>query len=195
MFNKYHYYKQGSDFFVYEAKNLDNGVQMSLFKNEELIDSQTGMLGKFELVGENIKLKIKNSALKSTHEFFHNGASVELQKIKLKDLRQELSKANVFNAINPTAEQIEAGKFDPKSLLIPVVLMVVGFIAQYFVKDMGRPNTLLPVIPEAIAGWMLYDILAARSNFLKGIRKGRIGMIAFVVIVLGVLGEFLFKFI
>jgi len=157
MFNKYHYYKQGSDFFVYEAKNLDNGVQMSLFKNEELIDSQTGMLGKFELVGENIKLKIKNSALKSTHEFFHNGASVKLQKIKLKDLRQELSQANVFNAINPTAEQIEAGKFDPKSLLIPVVLMVVGFIAQYFVKDMGRPNTLLPVIPEAIAGWMLYD--------------------------------------
>ncbi len=91
MFDKYHYTKQGKDFIIYEAKNLDKAVQMSLFKNDKLLESKTGLLGEFKLNGEDIQLSVKNSALKSTHELSVNGSIVELKKSEL-----ERSKKRTF---------------------------------------------------------------------------------------------------
>jgi len=192
MFDNYYYAKQDNDFIIYEAKSIDNGVQMSLFKNEKLIDSKIGLLGEFQLSGENINLKIKNSALKSIHELKYNDSKIELQKVKLKILRKELTESNIHNEINPTRAQIEAGKFDIKKLYIPIILMVIGFIIQYFVRDMTRTYQLIPLVPEAIAGWMLYDVVSERVEWLKNLRKARVGFMALVVVCLGLLGEFLF---
>ncbi len=192
MFDNYFYAKEGDNFIIYEAKNVDKGVQMSLYKNEKMLDSKNGLLGEFILSGENVHLKIKNAALKSTHELTYNDSIVEIKKVKLKDLRKALSEANIYNEMNPTQAQIEAGKFDFKLLLIPVVLMAVGFAIQYFVKDMSRNHQLIPLLPEAIAGWMLYDVVSARIPWLNDLRKARIGFMALVVVGLGLLGEFIF---
>lgn len=192
MFDKYHYTKQGQDYIIYEAKNLDNAVQMSLYLNETLVDSKSGLLGEFELEGEDMKLKVKNSALKSKHEFTYKGSVVELQKVKLKELRKELSASNIYNAVNPTKEQIEASRFKWNTLMVPLMLMTVGFIIQYFVRDMEKTYQLIAIVPEAIAGWMLYDIAAAQVSWLQHMRKGRIGFMAAVVVLLGLLGEYLF---
>ncbi len=194
MFDKYHYAKQDHEYIIYEAKNIDNGVQMSLYLNDKLIDSKTGLLGEFELEGENIKLKIKNSALKSSHVLSYNGSEIEMQTVKLKDLRKELSESNIYNVVNPTKAQIEAGKFNWNKLLIPILLMLIGFTIQYFVRDMSKSYQLIAVVPEAIAGWMLFDISSERVSWLKNMRKGRIGFMALVVVGLGLLGEFLFQY-
>jgi len=182
MFDKYHYTKQGPDYIIYE---------MSLFLNERLLDSKTGLLGEFELEGENITLKIKNSALKSIHQLDYNGLEVELQKVKLKDLRKELSEASIYNDVNPTRAQIEAGKFNWTRLLAPLLLMAIGFAIQYFVRDMTKSYQFIAIVPEAIAGWLLYDITIERVSWLN-IRKGRLGFMAAVVVGLGILGEYLF---
>lgn len=194
MFDKYHFTKQGENYIIYEAKNVDNGVQMSLYQNDQLIDSKKGLLGKFELAGEGYELKIKNSALKSTHELFFNGTALDLKSVKLKDLRKELTSANIFSAINPTQEEIEAQKFNPKTLTIPFVLMAIGFVMQYLLQD-SDSYKLLPIIPEAIAGWMLFDIVADRFSSLRNLRKGRIGFMAIPPVLLGLLGEFIFPYL
>jgi len=183
--------KKGTDFIIYETKSLDKGIQMTLYKNEELLDSRVGLLGEFELAGDDVQLKIKNAALKSTHDLMYQGSSLELKKIKLKDLRRQLSENNIYNAVNPTKEELAAGKFDSKRLIIPVSLMIIGFIAQYLTRDMERTYTLMALIPGAIAGWLLYDITIDRFSWLK-MRKGRVGFMAAVVVILGLLAEFLF---
>ncbi len=112
--------------------------------------------------------------------------------MNLKDLRRELSESGIYNEINPTHAQIEAGKFDFKKLFVPIALMFVGLLLQYFVKDLSRSYQLIPVIPEAIAGWLLYDIAAERVSWVKDMRRGRIGFMAVVIVLVGLLGEFLF---
>ena len=68
MFDKYHYTKQGKDYIIYEAKNIDKAVQMSLFLNEKLIDSKIGLLGEFELEGENIESTPKSGYLRGSKQ-------------------------------------------------------------------------------------------------------------------------------
>ena len=192
MFDKYHYIQLGDTFIVYETNTVDDGVKMSLHKNEKLLDSKIGLTGTFTLEGKDVKLEIINKTLKSTQVLYVNGEKKELQKIKKKALRKILTEHNIFNSVNPTKEQLKEMQFDPKSLTIPLILILVGFIGQYFVHGLGKSYWLLPAIPEAIAGWMLYDIIIVRASWLQGLRRGRLGFMAAVVVLLGLLGEFLF---
>lgn len=194
MFDNYYYAKIGSDYFIYAAKALDKNIEMSLYKNDVLLDSTTGMLGGFELQGEDALLRIKNSALKSTYDFEYKGQETNLKKVKLKALRRELTEQNIFNAVNPTKEEVEAGKFDASALLTPVALMILSLVIQYFVQGMGKTYEIVGMLPAAIAGWMLFGISAERMPSLENIRKARIGFAAAAVILVGVMGEFLFKY-
>jgi hypothetical protein len=194
MFDNYYYTKVGSDYIIYAAKALDKNIEMLLYKNEVLLDSTTGMLGEFELKGEDALLRIKNSALKSNYEFEYEGQQLDLKKVKLKALRRELTENNIFNAINPTKEEIEAGKFDASALLVPIALMVLSLVIQYFVQGMGKTYEIVGMIPAAIGGWMLSGITAERMPSLNNIRKLKIGFAAAAVILVGVLGEFLFSY-
>jgi len=194
MFDNYYYTKVGSDYIIYAAKTLDKNIEMLLYKNEVLLDSTTGMLGEFELKGEDALLRIKNSALKSNYDFEYKGQQLDLQKVKLKALRRELTENNIFSDINPTKEEIEAGKFDPSALLVPIALMVLSLVIQYFVQGMGKSYEIAGMLPAAVAGWMLFGISAERMTSLKKIRKARIGFAAAAVILVGLLGEFLFKY-
>lgn len=192
-FDKYYYFRQGNDYIIYELKYIDKAVVMSLFKNERLVDSKTGVLGEFVLAGEEIELSINNAALKSTHELRVNGSKCQLQKVKKKELRRELRRANIYNELNPTQDEIEARKIKTSELLIPLGLMAVSIVIQYLVIGMDRNYKLIPFIPAAAAGWMLFDVVAARFEWIKGLRKTRLLFMLMTIIALGFLGDFIFS--
>ncbi len=193
MFDQYYYANQGSEYIVYEVKNVDKGAQMSLYLNEKQIDTTNGLLGEFQLSGDNILLRIKNQALKSTHELTHNNSEIKLHKIKLKELRKILTVANIFNTINPTKEELIAAKFKPQSLLLPFLLLIIGFVVHYFTLDMSGFYQFLPAVPAGIAGWLIYDIVMERVTWLQGMRRGRLGFMALAIIFVIGIGEFLFR--
>lgn len=194
-----YYAKQGNDFYIYQpdtdSDHADLSIDMNLYKNEKLLDSISGMLGDFELKGDNVLLKINNKMTKSTNELYIDGSKVELIKIKEKELRKILSKANIYNGVNPTKAQLDAEKFDPKLLLIPGLLFVAGIITQYFVRNLEGKLEFLFIIPLGIAGYMFGHILEERYPWLAGGKYGKTGYAFVGIVVGGLLGEFLFRFI
>ena len=193
MFNKYYYTIIGEEVIVYAAKTKDDHVEMSLYTNEVLSDRETGLIGEFELYGtEMTVLKIKNKALKSTHELTIDGRVEPLKSIKIKPLRERLTQLGIHNELNPTKEEIEQTRFKKETLLIPIALMIIGFTIQYFVQGMSGSIRFLPYVPEGIAGWILYDVVSERLTWIKDLRRARIGFMALVIVAISLLGEFLF---
>ncbi len=73
-----------------------------------MVAQQTGLMGDFELSGKDLELLIKHSALESTQRLTYKGVEIELKTVKLRELRDLLTKENIINALNPTKEEIEA---------------------------------------------------------------------------------------
>lgn len=192
MSSPFYYTKYDSDIIYFTHNSLKERYEF--YVNDKLVDYEEGTFGEYNFEHENYHLKVKTK-LKTTHTFSVSGKEIPLAKIKKKELQALLAGKGLHNEVNPTAEQIEQNRFKPQRLLIPVTLMVAGFIIQYIVKEKPDPAWLIPAIPEAIAGWMLYDIVAERVYWLKNMRRARLGFMALVVVGLGFLGEFLFKYL
>lgn len=189
MFTPFYYAKHNADIIYYTYDSSKEGYEFYI--NDKLIEYKEGTFGEFNFSHEDYNLTVKTK-VKTTQTLTASGKEVPLTKIKKKELQKILAGKGINNDVNPTAEQIEENRFKLKTLLIPALLMLAGFAIQYYVQGKPKSSQLIAAVPEAIAGWMLYDIVSTRVSWLKNIRKGRLGFMALVVVGLGILGEVLF---
>jgi len=189
MFDKYYRTTVNGDLVYYVLKTVDNGAEMKLYKNADLIGSKTGMMGTFEIAEGDLKLVVKNTALKSTHTLTNGPTEINLEKIKKADLKQLLTQRRFFNDINPTAEEIQANKFNTKRLIIPFALLLLGIILSYNYTGDDKNDIILYSIPSFVAGVMFYLPLREKLPFLKGIRGALIGFGILTAVLAGGLAE------
>ena len=191
MFSTYYYTQYHSDI-IYYTHNLSK-ERYEFYVNDKLIKHIDGTFGEFNFEHEVYHLRIKTK-IKTTHHLSISGKEVQLINIRKKELQNILSGNDINNEVNPTIEQIQQNRFNPQTLLIPILLIIAGFTIQYFTQGSSHSTQLIPMIPEAIAGWMLYDIVSKRVSWLKNFRKGRIGFMAIVIVGVGLIGELLFNY-
>jgi len=193
-FKTYKYAWVKDDIVYYEHRAGDEmAYYMNLYFNEKLVDSAEGMLGEFILEHEGIEVKVKNTALKSTHHLFVNGDATKFEEVKLKRLKEILSSKQYHNALNPTKEDVEAARFKFSEILIPVLLTFLALVVSYFTKDMPRKTSAIAyLIPCAVAGWMFFNVICNYFPSFGNIRKAFVGMIALVFALVTVISEMLF---
>lgn len=195
MFAKYNYLIRGEDVIVYSIEDMGQGQLISLYRNDKLIDSEVASLGEYLLGDATHELSIKRSALKSKHEFKIDGEVAELEAIKLKPLREILTRYGVNNKFNPTKEEQELLKFKPKVLLKPILLILLSFVLLYVLRGKAFPSDILSILPAAIAGWMLFDIASERAMWLRDMRKARLVFVFVTAIGTGFLADYIYSLI
>jgi len=193
MFNKYHHAKHKDTHYIYHSNAQDDGYRMVLYKDDVVIDRKSRMTGEFVIGDENARLSVTNTMTKSRYKFSVDGEMVELLAIKHKALKKILTEDKVYNHLNPTKEEQEASRFNPMVLLVPVLLIVSSLIIQYFTHTWGRTYDIIAAIPNALAGWFLYDFVKEKAAWLAQNRYGRFGYMALTMVVFGLLGEYIFK--
>ena len=190
MFKTYHYTKHESDL-IYYTHNTGH-ERYELFVNGHLVDYIDGTFGTYHLDHNQYSLEVATKVTKSKHVFKIDGVETPLIAVTKKKLKEILAYQGVNSNVNPTAEQIEERRFKPRDFLVPGLLILAGLAIQYFVRVHPGPFQISVLIPEAIAGWLLFDIFAKRYTSLHKIRRGRLGFIVFTIIGTSVFGELLF---
>jgi len=173
---------------------------MLLLKNGEIIDSTKGLLGEFELQGENVFAKLKNTMTKSTVYLSVNDKEVKMESITKKNLKNKLNNDRIYNFINPSPDEIEANRVKMEDIKLPLILLAVGFFMPLVLKDQTSLIQKIGLLPTAIGAWMVYQYIQPKFNWLRTNStrqesKQRLGFVAFAVIVTGVFWEILFKYI
>ena len=116
------------------------------------------------------------------------GKELSLTKVKRKALQDLLTSKQIYNEVNPTAEEKEANSFKIQSLSFPLFFLAIALVIEYFTHNKETLHRVLFIaVPCFIAGGSLYGMLTKHVRFLRNVRKLSIGLVLImIVLVLGI---------
>lgn len=160
-----YYYAQSNLDIIYYTYD-DHEQEHYLYFNDKKVATQEGVLGQKILEYEDIKLDVTNKLTKSTRILTVEGKELSLTKVRKKNLQELLTSKNIYNDVNPTAEEREASKFKFNSLLMPGVFLAIAMVIEYFTHNKETVNRILFIaIPCFLAGGSLYGTLTSHVRF------------------------------
>ncbi len=199
MLKAYYHVKHDNNHYIvsYQDENGDSG--MLLLKNGEIIDRTKGLLGEFELKGQNIIAKLKNTMTKSTVSLSVDNQEVKMESISKKNLKNKLNNDRIYNYINPSPDEIETNRVKMVDIKLPLILLSIGFFMPLLLKDQTSLIQKIGLLPTAIGAWMVYQYVRPKFKWLGTINtrqesKQRLGFVALTVIITGVFWEIILKY-
>lgn len=200
MAQSFYYVKHSQKLLYYTYNSFKK--RHEFYVNENLIQFHEGPLhAELSLSYEDYKLKVDLDFFGENKSLYFKNRKIPLKKVSKKEFLDLLTIRKIHNELNPTTEKKREVKQKRQEdnnrlkerLYIPIILIIIGFTAQYFLRNTPKLN-FIAIIPEAFAGWYIYKIIAERNESIKNNRKAPFAFIGAVVVGLYYLGEFLFKY-
>lgn len=143
-------------------KVIDGHYELSLYKDNKLVRRTSVKKGTHILSHENIVLHVYVSTFKLKVQLKIDGEVVEFKKMRRKTVRAILSEAHIYNDVN--LENVPDEPLTIKSLGMPFLLVVVGFLLVYYLTG-SKFASLVATLLYCIAISLVLTEIRTRRPF------------------------------
>lgn len=177
MFYEFYYTDQHEEPIYCSIITEDENHEASLYIGNKLVKRQSVKKGVHVLKKDDVILNLVMHRFSTAPALKINNESVELPKVKRKEIKAKLTALGIHNEINPRPEPKEPFKIS--SIIVPLIIIGIGIGLQLLTRNMHKFWQIPSMILMVIAYFQLSSPLINKipNRFLDTATSGKFKLI------------------